>query len=87
MTPEDLKSKPMEMMAFPAELEWIESKAANRQEINRLLMDKLSDSLSEDQKESRIRNLLQEMRAENSIEVIGRGQKSIWILSKSKFRP
>lgn len=50
-------------------------------------MDKLSDSLSEDQKESRIRNLLQEMRAENSIEVIGRGQKSIWILSKSKFRP
>lgn len=59
-------------------------KEANRQEINRLLMDKLSDSLSEDQKESRIRNLLQEMRAENSIEVIGRGRKSIWVLSKFK---
>lgn len=59
-------------------------KEANRQEINRLLMDKLSDSLSEDQKELRIRNLLQEMRAENSIEVIGRGRKSIWVLSKFK---
>jgi ATP-dependent DNA helicase RecG len=59
-------------------------KEAKRQEINRLLMDKLSDSLSEDQKESRIRNLLQEMRAENSIEVIGRGRKSIWVLSKFK---
>ena len=59
-------------------------KEANRQEINRLLMDKLSDSLSEDQKESRIRNLLQEMRVENSIEVIGRGRKSIWVLSKFK---
>jgi ATP-dependent DNA helicase RecG len=39
-----------------------ELKEATRQEINQLLMDKLSDSLSEDQKKSHIKNLLQEMR-------------------------
>jgi len=58
-------------------------KGASRQEINQLLMDKLSDSLSEDQKKSRIKNLLQEMRTEGSIEVLGKGPRSAWILSKT----
>ena len=55
---------------------------ATRQEINRLLMDKLSDSLSEDQKESHIRNLLQEMRRDGSIVVLRKELRFIWVMSK-----
>lgn len=61
-------------------------KEASRQEINQLLMDKLSDSLSEEKKKLRIRNLLQEMRTEGAIEVLGRGPRSRWILSKTRYK-
>mgnify|MGYP001159236279 CR=1 FL=1 len=58
-------------------------KEATRQEINQLLMDKLSDSLSEDQKKSHIKNLLQEMRTEGSIKALRTGRISVWFSSKS----
>ncbi len=57
-------------------------KEATRQEMNQLLMDKLSDSLSEDQKMSLIKNLLQEMRAEGSIKAQRTGRRSVWFSSK-----
>lgn len=60
-----------------------EFKEATRHEINQLLMDKLSDSLSEDQKKSHIKNLLQEMRSEGSINALRTGRRSVWLSSKS----
>ncbi|MCK9564439.1 MAG: hypothetical protein M0Q43_00135 [Methanothrix sp.] len=60
-----------------------EFKEATRQEINLLLMDKLSDSLSEDQKKSHIKNLLQEMRTDGSIKALRTGRRSVWLSSKS----
>jgi ATP-dependent DNA helicase RecG len=57
-------------------------KEASRQELNQLLMDKLSDSLSEDQKKAHIKNLLQEMRTEGSIKALRTGQRSVWLSSK-----
>ena len=56
---------------------------ATREEISQLLIDKLSDSLSEDQKESHIKNMLQEMRKEGSIKAQRMGRRSIWFSSKS----
>jgi len=56
---------------------------ATREEISQLLIDKLSDSLSEDQKESHIKNILQEMRKEGSIKAQRMGRRSIWFSSKS----
>jgi ATP-dependent DNA helicase RecG len=61
-----------------------EFQEATRQEINQLLMDKLSDSLSEKQKRLSIRNLLQEMRTDGAIKAQGRGTRSKWILSKTR---
>jgi predicted HTH transcriptional regulator len=61
-------------------------KETSRQEINQILLDKLSDSLSYEQKKLRIRNLLQEMRTEGTIEVLGRGPRSKWILSKTRYK-
>jgi len=55
---------------------------ASRQDINRLLIDKLSDSLSEEQKKSRIKNLLQEMRRDGSIVVLRKELRFIWVMSK-----
>jgi ATP-dependent DNA helicase RecG len=55
---------------------------ASRQDINRLLIDKLSDSLSEEQKKSRIKNLLQEMRRDGSIEVLRKELRFVWVMSK-----
>jgi len=56
---------------------------ATREEISQLLIDKLSDSLSEDQKESHIKNMLQEMRKEGSIKALRMGRRSVWFSSKS----
>ena len=56
---------------------------ATREEISQLLIDKLSDSLYEDQKESHIKNILQEMRKEGSIKAQRMGRRSIWFSSKS----
>ncbi len=56
---------------------------ADRQEIDKLLMDKVSDALDEDQKRSFIRNLLQHMRREGTIIIKGgRTRNAKWILAK-----
>jgi len=60
-----------------------EFREATREEISQLLIDKLSDSLSEDQKESHIKNMLQEMRKEGSIKALRMGRRSVWFSSKS----
>lgn len=57
-------------------------KKANRQEILHLLKDKLPDSLSEQQKIDKIRNLLQKMRKEGIITTDSHNRKSAkWILT------
>jgi len=57
---------------------------SSRQEIDRLLRDKLSDALTTDQKSNFITNFLQEMRRERIIQPVqgkrGRGAK--WELCK-----
>jgi ATP-dependent DNA helicase RecG len=54
-----------------------------RKEIDRLLLEKLPDILTEGQKYNKIRNLLQEMRNEGSIRPLGgRGQRLKWTLDK-----
>jgi ATP-dependent DNA helicase RecG len=57
---------------------------ASRKEIDKLLLDKLSDALNEQQKKNQIMNLLQEMRKENIIKTVGgkRGLGSSWELHK-----
>ncbi len=53
---------------------------AKRLDINRLLLDKLPDVLSEKQKENKIKNLLQTMKNEGLIEISGK----LWKISKSQ---
>jgi len=57
---------------------------AKREDINKLLRDKLSDALTSDQKEHFISNLLQEMRRNGTIAPIGgkRGKGAKWELYK-----
>lgn len=59
---------------------------ANREDIDSLLRKKLSDALTEEQKTNSIRNLLQEMRRERTIERVGssRGRNAGWQLSKTQ---
>ena len=56
---------------------------AKREDIDRLLRKKISDAITEEQKTTFIRNLLQEMRREKSIERSGArsGPKAAWRLS------
>ncbi len=56
---------------------------ANRDDIEKLLWDKLSDALSEDQKDNFIMNLLQELRRNGTIRPVGgkRGKGAKWELS------
>jgi ATP-dependent DNA helicase RecG len=55
--------------------------SANRQDIDQLLMDKLSDSLNDAQKRNKIRNLLSDMsKNDKSIKNIGSDKKSKWVL-------
>lgn len=56
--------------------------SATRPELRKLLMDKISDALSEQQKENRIKNLLQTMKKEGVIEADGFGPGANWKLSK-----
>ena len=58
---------------------------ARRENINKLLRDKLSDALTSDQKEHFISNLLQEMRRDGTIAPIGgkRGKGAKWELYKA----
>ena len=57
---------------------------AKRSQIDSLLWEKLSDALSEQQKQDFITNLLQKLRREGLIEVHGKGQASRWELSKDE---
>jgi ATP-dependent DNA helicase RecG len=57
-----------------------------RKEIDRLLLEKLPDILTEGQKYNKIRNLLQEMRNEGSTEIIKVLVKRRWVL-KNQLRP
>ena len=59
---------------------------ANRRDIDKLIMDKLSNVLTEEQKRKKISNLLYNMsKRDKSIENIGSDRKSLWVLlNKSK---
>jgi len=56
---------------------------ASREEINKLLFDKLSDVLSESQKKDYIKNLLQEMKRDNTITTVGKSRWARWVLSNN----
>jgi ATP-dependent DNA helicase RecG len=55
---------------------------ASRENIDELLMDKISDALSYEQKKNYINNLLQEMRREGYIEPLGRARGTRWVIHK-----
>jgi ATP-dependent DNA helicase RecG len=55
---------------------------ASRKEIDNLLLDKVSDVLSEDQKLNKIRNLLSEMSKEGMIKNTGSNRYPKWVLVK-----
>ncbi len=55
---------------------------AGRTEIDRLLLDKLSDVLSEDQRRNKVRNLLQAMRRAGTIRNAGTRGEPRWILTE-----
>lgn len=57
---------------------------ATRQEINQLLLDKLSDALDGEQKRHFVTNLLQEMKREKLIEVDGATRGAQWRLYKTE---
>ncbi|NYT02882.1 MAG: hypothetical protein GKC10_09040 [Methanosarcinales archaeon] len=57
-------------------------KEASRHDIDELLMDIISDALTEEQKKTQITNLLQEMRREGVIKPIGATRHAKWVLSK-----
>ena len=58
---------------------------AKRRDLDKLLLEKISDALSEQQKANWVRNLLQEMRREELIHRVGAeaGPGAKWILSKT----
>jgi len=56
---------------------------ANRRDIDKLLMDKLSDVLTEEQKRKKISNLLYNMaKRDGTIKNTGSDRNSIWVLLK-----
>jgi len=55
---------------------------ASRQDIDRLLMDKISNALNDDQKKRYITNLLQEMRKEGFVQPVGTTRWAKWVKSK-----
>lgn len=55
---------------------------ASRRDIDTLLLTKLSDALDEVQKRNFIKNLLQEMRRHQEVDVDGKGPAAVWRLSK-----
>ena len=60
--------------------------AASRSDIDKLLLDKLSDVLDEEQKTIKINNLLQEMaKKDGMIKNIGSRKKPRWTLSESSL--
>ena len=57
---------------------------ASRLDVDKLLREKISDALSDDQKSNFITNLMQEMRRVGLIQPVGnkRGKGATWELSK-----
>lgn len=55
---------------------------ATREDIEKLLVTKISDALTVEQKKNRIKNIIQEMRREGKIFSHGTGKVSKWYLSK-----
>jgi len=53
---------------------------AKRKDIDTLLMDKVSDALDPEQKRQSIKNLLQEMRRDDQITLVGRTSGAKWVL-------
>ena len=60
---------------------------AKREDIDKLLIDKLSDALDEDQKRNFITNLLQEMRKDGVLDREGANRWSKWHLHKASSEP
>jgi ATP-dependent DNA helicase RecG len=56
-------------------------KQASRQELDELLLPKLSDVLTFKQKRDKIRNLLQALRREGHLQNLGGRQSSLWVLA------
>lgn len=56
----------------------------SRQQIERLLLPKLPEVLSEEQKKNMVKNLLAEMRREGAVEPTGKGPGSGWSLPQTK---
>ena len=82
MNQSELLRKLDQLLELPHETEWIEFKAArNQYDFNKLLMDKLSDVLSEKQKCNKVRNLLYAMsRRDKTIRNFRSGNISKWTL-------
>lgn len=57
---------------------------SKRADIAAFLLEKISDALSAEQKENRIKNLLQEMRREGTLKSEGQGPGAIWKLAKAE---
>lgn len=57
--------------------------SAARSDIDKLLLEKVSDALTYKQKKQFIRNLLQEMKTEGLIKNIGNTRSSKWILAEN----
>ena len=56
---------------------------SKRADIAAFLLEKISDVLSTEQKENRIKNLLQEMRREGILKSEGQGPGALWKLTKT----
>ena len=54
---------------------------ARREDLDKLLVDKLSDALDKDQKATFVTNLLQEMRREKTIRAEGSKRWATWRLT------
>ncbi len=59
-----------------------ESGNANRREIEELLENKLPDVLTPEQKRDKVKNLIQKMKREGSIEKIGHRKGAKWIVKR-----
>ncbi len=60
---------------------------AKRADINRLLLNKVSDALSDRQKADWIHNLLKEMKAEKTIRPVGISKSAKWVLAEPTGEP
>lgn len=59
---------------------------SKKEDLAKFLLEKISDALSLEQKNNRIRNLLQEMRRNGGLECEGYGPAAIWQIAKPKTK-